>query len=277
MARGESYKEFVEKFEYKHTTDDCYTPENIYEAVATYVEKTYGKERKNFVRPFWPGGDFEHYDYPKDCVVVDNPPFSIMAKIITFYQKHKVSFFLFASGLTMFNATSEGVCCICTSCDITYENGAQIATSFITNLEENRIRTAPDLTATIKELNSANRVLLRKKKTEQKNWPENLVTSAALGVLNHKGAEFSASKEETTRIRNHDGKPIFGSAYILNEEATKRLNKCREDIVAKEMETHCKIVIQSLGKEKGRQLFEKVCKDLEKLAGGEKVNDLAYR
>ena len=33
MARGESYEEFVEKFKIKKTTDDCYTPKNVYEIV----------------------------------------------------------------------------------------------------------------------------------------------------------------------------------------------------------------------------------------------------
>lgn len=31
------YEAFVEKFKPKLTTDDCYTPDNIYEAVASWV------------------------------------------------------------------------------------------------------------------------------------------------------------------------------------------------------------------------------------------------
>ncbi|MFR0556541.1 hypothetical protein [Pseudoscardovia radai] len=48
------------------------------------------------VRPFWPGTDYERAQYPDGCVVVDNPPFSILAKIIRFYQAHGIRFFLFA-------------------------------------------------------------------------------------------------------------------------------------------------------------------------------------
>ena len=33
MARGESYKEFVEKFKPKKTTDDCYTPPEIWDVI----------------------------------------------------------------------------------------------------------------------------------------------------------------------------------------------------------------------------------------------------
>ena len=31
------YREFVEKFKQKKTTDDCYTPENIYDCVADWA------------------------------------------------------------------------------------------------------------------------------------------------------------------------------------------------------------------------------------------------
>lgn len=31
--KGESYDEFVEKFKPKKTTDDCYTPPEIYEVI----------------------------------------------------------------------------------------------------------------------------------------------------------------------------------------------------------------------------------------------------
>ena len=55
MAKNETYDEFVEKFQPKLTTDDCYTPENIYEAVAGWVAEEYGVDRRAFVRPFWPG------------------------------------------------------------------------------------------------------------------------------------------------------------------------------------------------------------------------------
>ena len=71
------YKAFVEKFKPKKTTDDCYTPERVYEAVAAWVAARYGVDRSRFVRPFWPGGDYESYPYKAGDVVVDNPPFSL--------------------------------------------------------------------------------------------------------------------------------------------------------------------------------------------------------
>ena len=54
--------------------------------VSEYVEKRYGLNRDYFVRPFYPGGDYENFVYGENCVVVDNPPFSIISKIIRFYS-----------------------------------------------------------------------------------------------------------------------------------------------------------------------------------------------
>lgn len=50
-----------------------------------YVRKRWGVEESDVVRPFWLGGDFETFEYPEGCVVVDNPPFSILARIQDFY------------------------------------------------------------------------------------------------------------------------------------------------------------------------------------------------
>ena len=46
--------------------------------------------------PFYPGGDYEREEYPQGCTVVDNPPFSILSKIVKHYQERGVGFFLFA-------------------------------------------------------------------------------------------------------------------------------------------------------------------------------------
>lgn len=52
----DEYKKFVDKFKTKKTTDDCYTPANIYEAVLSWVVEEYGIDPNKVVRPFWPGG-----------------------------------------------------------------------------------------------------------------------------------------------------------------------------------------------------------------------------
>lgn len=76
---SEEYKAFEEKFKPRKTTDDCYTPELVYDAVRDYVCSRYQIDRAAIVRPFWPGGDYERAEYPAGCCVLDNPPFSILA------------------------------------------------------------------------------------------------------------------------------------------------------------------------------------------------------
>lgn len=52
--KSKTYEEFVEKFKPKKTTDDCYTPPVVYDAVADWVASEYGVDRDNFVPLFTP-------------------------------------------------------------------------------------------------------------------------------------------------------------------------------------------------------------------------------
>ena len=52
----DEYKNFTDKFKPKKTTDDCFTPDNVYETVADYVATRFNVDRNRFVRPFYPGG-----------------------------------------------------------------------------------------------------------------------------------------------------------------------------------------------------------------------------
>ena len=107
LSEDEEYLEFLDKFKAKKTTDDCYTPAVVYEAVAKWVENEYHVSRKDFVRPFYPGGDYKAEKYHNGCIVVDNPPFSILAEILKFYKENGVRFFLFAPTLTLFSSSSS--------------------------------------------------------------------------------------------------------------------------------------------------------------------------
>ena len=78
------YEGFVDKFEVKKTTDDCYTPKEVFQIVLDYVNEKCNLEGKEIIRPFFPGGDFESIDYQNNAVVIDNPPFSIITKICRF-------------------------------------------------------------------------------------------------------------------------------------------------------------------------------------------------
>ena len=222
----EEYQAFVEKFETKRTTDDCYTPDMVYEAVADWVAKEYGIDRSRFVRPFYPGGDYQAYNYKPDAVVVDNPPFSILSEILRWYQEHEIDFFLFAPALTLFNsASSSAGCAIPTGVAITYENGANVSTSFLTSLEGGfwRVRTAPTLYDTVRKANDEN---LRQMKAElpKYSYPDEIITSAIVQKWSHYGIDFRVSTAESFPISALDaqkeyGKAIYGKGYLLSERA----------------------------------------------------------
>ena len=221
---NEEYKAFTEKFKPKKTTDDCYTPENVYKAVLDWVVAEYGIDENNVVRPFWPGGDYERYEYPEGCTVVDNPPFSIISKICRAYQQAGVKFFLFAPYLTNFSTQTKGVTHILVDEGITYENGACIDTAFLTNLQPGiEIRTAPTLRSAISE---ANKVNLRKNRKElpKYKYPPNVVTATMIGYLSKHGQDFQIPSNQCFFIRGTEsqkkvGKGIFGHGYLISEKA----------------------------------------------------------
>ena len=227
LEEDEEYLEFLEKFKQKKTTDDCYTPTLIYEAVAKWVENEYHVNRKDFVRPFYPGGDYKAEKYPKGCIVVDNPPFSILAEIVNFYHENGIPFFLFAPSLTLFSSSSSSSCCtaLCVGVTITYENGAGIATSFLSNLEDRSIRfkSAPTLYKAVEDANDENIKQLRKELPKY-SYPDNVVTSAFVARLAKYGVDFAVSVKQSCAISSLDsqkesGKAIYGKGYLISEKA----------------------------------------------------------
>ena len=220
---NDEYNEFLDKFEQPKTTDDCYTPDKVYDAVVGWVETEYGVDRKDFVRPFYPGGDYEHYKYPKDCIVVDNPPFSILSQILNFYKDNGIKFFLFAPALTLFSSSSSSACAVGAGGQVVYENKANVSTSFLTNLEDDRFRTAPTL---YKAINDAmNEILAETARELPKNdYPDTVVTSTKLSYFSKYGVDFRVSRKESEQIRQLDAqkeknKGIFGSGYLISEKA----------------------------------------------------------
>ena len=171
------YQKFVDKFKPKKTTDDCYTPDNIYRAVAGWVAEEYGLNEGTFVRPFWPGEDYELALYPEGCVVVDNPPFSIISRICTFYLEHGIRYFLFAPTLTLFSGALDQAHIAC-GVQITYDNGARVNTSFVTNLDGCRVRSAPELYRRVRLENDRNEKTLTKDLPKY-SYPAELLTAAA--------------------------------------------------------------------------------------------------
>ena len=236
---NDEYNEFLEKFETKKTTDDCYTPDVVYEAVAGWVENEYGVKRANFVRPFYPGGDYQNYKYRDNAVVVDNPPFSILSEIIKFYCQNNIKFFLFAPTLTLFSSSSSSSCAICVGVGVTYENNATVNTSFITNMETNcRLRSAPTLYRAVKEANDENLKELRRELPKYE-YPSYIITSTRCGQFSRYGIDFKVPIAESYHIRQLDaqkerGDAIYGSAYLLSERLKDEKEKAEREKAERE-------------------------------------------
>nr|DAE53159.1 MAG TPA: DNA N-6-adenine-methyltransferase [Caudoviricetes sp.] len=224
--KSKTYEEFVEKFKPKKTTDDCYTPPTIYEVVKQWACDEYGIDPDKIVRPFYPGGDYEAFPYPDGAVVVDNPPFSILAGICTFYLEHGIPFFLFAPSLTCFSGRKifKRMNHIIADCQITYENGARVKTSFVTSYSGGIVaQTAPDLT---KEINRENDRLIKAnvKELPKYDYPMNVITAAMMQRYAKYGVDLKIRAEDCIQVGGLDaqkraGKSIFGSGLLLCERA----------------------------------------------------------
>ena len=256
----QEYAAFVEKFKPKKTTDDCYTPPNVYEAVLSWTVKEYGVDPEKVVRPFWPGGDFEKFDYPEGCVVVDNPPFSILSKICKTYMRHGIKFFLFAPYLTNFSTRAAGMCHVITDADVTYENGAIVNTAFVTNLDTMEIRTAPDLRELITREDEKNR-REGKRVLPKYEYPDEVATSSMLGYLSKYGIRFAVAPEDCYFVRGLDDqkrmkKSIFGGGYLLSEKAAEEKAAAEKAAAEKAAAEKWKLsdreleIIRSLGHDK---------------------------
>lgn len=224
-TKSKTYEEFVEKFKPKKTTDDCMTPPLVYDAVKDWACAEYGIDPESIVRPFWPGGDYEHFEYPSGCVVLDNPPFSILSKICAFYLDRGIPFFLFAPALTAFAGRSVAMRMNHLICDanIEYENGAVVRTAFVTSYGGDIVaQTAPELGRAVQE--AVDRLKAEKSRSLPKyDYPDNVVTAAMLGRYAKYGVDFEVRRDECTLISKLDaqaeaGKTIFGGGLLLSEQ-----------------------------------------------------------
>lgn len=230
QAKLADYDNFVDKFKPKLTTDDCYMPPQIYEIIKTWAVEKYGLQGRTILRPFKPGGDYEAEEYPEGCVVIDNPPFSILRKIKDFYIANHVDFVLFAPTLTLFSSTDNVVNYVQVNAPIRYHNGAIVNTSLVTNLGDNFIETAPDLRRRIVETQKKSGV---KFNTVAKYvYPEHVISSALLDKYVKHVQPFALKRSEAYFVRTLDSqratkkKGIYGGGYLISSNAVKRLREC---------------------------------------------------
>ena len=220
-AETQEYNDFVDKFKPKLTTDDCYTPEPVYEAAKDWAVKEYGLEGARIIRPFYPNGDYQSEDYSGDCAVIDNPPFSILSEIACYYMERNIRFFLFAPMLTLFS-TAAGECnYVVTKSAITYENGAEVNTAFITNLGDYKVMTSIELSKAITEANGKGTG-----EVWEYEYPKNVITSSRLGKYVCSGVDVRIKNASFIRAldeQKKSGKGIFGSGFLISDEVADKI------------------------------------------------------
>ncbi len=224
----EDYDGFVEKFKPKKTTDDCYTPPDVYDCVSDWACERFGIDPGSIVRPFWPGGDYESFDYPDGCTVLDNPPFSILSRICEFYLDRGIRFFLFAPALTAFSAAKVAMRTnhVFADCSIEYHNGAVVHTSFVTSFGDNVAETAPDLCRAVKRAQDERRSKERQRLPKY-SYPSHVLTAAMLGKYAKYGVRLEVKPGDCVRVSALDaqreaGKAVYGGGLLLSDEAAAR-------------------------------------------------------
>ena len=221
---NDEYNDFLDKFEAKKTTDDCYTPDGVYDAVAEWVAKEYKLDRKHFVRPFYPGGNYQAEEYRTKDVVVDNPPFSILTEIMQFYCEKNIPFFLFGPSLTLFGSGRTcPVCYMATGVSVTYENGAVVDTGFVTNMDKAKIRAVPELHDAVQKAADEYRKELRKELPKY-SYPDEVITATMASYICKHGVGLTIYPDECERIGQLDSqkeadKALYGGGFLLSEKA----------------------------------------------------------
>ena len=220
------YDAFVDKFKPKKTTDDCYTPPLVFQAIQDWVCSKYDVAPESIVRPFYPGGDYESFEYPDGCVVLDNPPFSILSEICRFYLDRGIQFFLFCPSLTALGGKTVAMRMnhIICDADIVYENGAVVRTAFVTTFGGDIVlQTAPDLGQIIRA--AVEKIRKEGKKALPKyTYPMHVVTAAIAQRYAHYGVDYVVRRSDCVLISKLDaqkemGKAVFGGGLLLSERA----------------------------------------------------------
>ena len=228
-ASNAEYKAFIEKFKPKLTTDDCYTPPAVFDAVEKWVRKTYKiPDTVKTLRPFKPGGDYQREDYSGDVVVIDNPPFSILTEILRWYLDRNVRFFLFAQAVTNFNALQgdKRLTRVIAFADITYENGAHVSTGFITNMEPGvAIRTSAELHDAVEAASDKKTADLGKYRR-----PRNVKVASDFAKANRAGCENVFTFDQVCLVKNIDamrakGKALYGAGCIVSDAVADKLDR----------------------------------------------------
>lgn len=238
------YETFTGKFRPRKTTDDCYTPPAVYDAVCQYVDRHVTPlAGRTVLRPFYPGGDYQSADYPDGCIVLDNPPFSILSQIVAFYEARQIAYFLFAPALTLtaariFRSPHSRATAVACQANVTYHNGAVVRTSFLTNQWPGH--PALVIAGTLHKA-IADAQATPDHSRRQLRYPPTVITPALCGKIATRGIDLTFPREETRWLsRLNCGQSLFGGGFLISRrlaaqrQAAERLAAQRQA----ERETH---------------------------------------
>ncbi len=108
---------------------------------------------------------------------------------------------------------------------VTYENGAIVSTSFITNLGDYKIDTAPDLYEIVKAENDKNNTAVE---LPAYKYPEEVITPATITKYVKNGANIKIKASEAKFIRKLDAqtllgdKAIYGGGFLISKAAAEK-------------------------------------------------------
>lgn len=234
---AEEYKAWLEKFDNKYTTDECFTPPNIYNAVVDYCKSHYKINNLEIIRPFYPNGDYKKENY-ENKIVIDNPPFSILKSIVDFYTSNSIPFFLFCDARYANQyIKNKDVCVIVTQVGVIYENGVNVSTSFITNLEQG---TAIKVDGVL--YNKLKAIQKTKEGMQKVKYPKNVFSCPLLGPIAKQGIIFEIKNNELQYISNLNGRRLYGGGFITTDEVSERIIKKRKEEYEREELTEEKYI-----------------------------------
>lgn len=219
------YQDFVDKFKPKLTTDDCYTPKPVFEAVEKWVRNHYNLGEIENIRPFKPEGDYKSENY-SGKIVIDNPPFSILSEIVRWFDGRGIKFFLFAPYVTTFGVAQDiQMTRVLTGAEITYENGAKVLTNFITNMDRPEIivEVAGTLRLAIEEAQPNEAAEL-----ERYIRPKNLKVGTDFVYAAKNGTDWKMTSEEVELTKQSDylkaaKKGLFGGGLFVSDEIAEKV------------------------------------------------------
>ena len=127
-----------------------------------------------------------------------------------------------------------------TNCYIIYDNGANVKTSFLTNLEPQnlQIRTAPGLYQVVKK---ATETIQKetKKQLPKYIYPNCVVQAARINAYSKYWIEFKVPKSESFFVSQLDAqkgkkKTIFGGGFLISERCAAEKERADRELAERE-------------------------------------------